>query len=73
MQNDLQRNNPLTAAAASRCWVARAGAGRKPWPHPYRLSEASAFRSGTLPQNMRDPSIGVGPASTRMPAALESK
>ena len=57
--------NQLIAARASRCWVARAGTERKPWPHPYWRSETAKFRPGFLPQSGRDSSLGAGSAGAQ--------
>ena len=73
MHNDSQPKNLLNAAAASRCWVARAGTARKPWPHPYWPYGASTVEPGTLPQNMRGPSLGAGAASAQKPTEQDSR
>lgn len=73
MHSDPQSKNLLNAAGASRCWIARAGTGRKPWPQPYWPYGTSAVQSATLPQDMRDPSLGAGPAGARKPAEQDTR
>ena len=69
MHRESSSKNLLIVARASRCWVARAGTERKPWPHPYRRSETDKLQFGVLPQNGRDSSFGAG--SVRAPETNE--
>ena len=67
MRSVSSSKNQLNAAAASRCWVARAGTERMPWPHPYRRSVTDKLQSGVLPRNGLDSCLEAG-----SPCAQES-
>ncbi len=71
MHSEGSSRNQLNMAVASRCWVARAGTERKPWPHPYWRSETGMLQSGVLPQNWRDSSSGTGSAGPKETNELE--
>ncbi len=62
MHSESSSKNQLNTAAASRCWVARAGTERKPWPHPYWRPETEKLQSGVLPRSGRDSFLGAGSA-----------
>ena len=71
MHRESSTKNQLIAARASRCWVARAGTERKPWPHPYWRSENDKLQSGVLPQIGRDSSSWMGSACPQDTNELE--
>ncbi len=71
MHRDSSSKNQLIAARASRCWVAKAGTERKPWPHPYWRSETDKLQSGVLPQSGRDSSFGTGSVRAQEAKELE--
>ena len=73
MHSESSSKNQLIAAVASRCWVARAGTERKPWPHPYWRSEIDKHQSGVLPQSGRDSSLGTGSACAQEINEQESR
>ena len=62
MHGESSSKNQLIVARASRCWVARAGTERKPWPHPYWRLETDKLKFGVLPQSGQDSSFGMGSA-----------
>ena len=69
MHRESSSKNQLIAARASRCWVARAGTERKPWPHPYWRSETHKLQFDVLPQSGRGASLGT--SSVRAPETNE--
>jgi hypothetical protein len=71
MHRESSSKNQLIVARASRCWVARAGTERTPWPHPYWRSETGKLQVGVLPQSGLDSSFGMGSARTLETDELE--
>jgi len=71
MHRESSLKNQLLVARASRCWVARAGTERKPWPRPYWRSETDQLHFGVLPQSGRDSSLGMGSARAQETKELD--